>query len=124
MRVRDYISDQEAGFQSVLRALRHLIVQASPKIQENYKYNVPFYSYYRGFCYLNVTRTHVVLGLCYGTQLSNASGILTGTGKQVRHVCITSMQDLPLNAIREILQEALIVNELHEKQKKVKKQLV
>ncbi|MDJ1468456.1 DUF1801 domain-containing protein [Xanthocytophaga flava] len=120
MTVLDYIYEQPKELQSILLTLRHLILDSSPQVQEHFD-GVPFYTYHRLFCYLNITKTHVTLGMCQGRNLSNEQGILTGNGKQVKHIVVKSLQTIPTTSIREILQEALLVNELHEETKKRKK---
>ncbi|MEM9022173.1 MAG: DUF1801 domain-containing protein [Bacteroidota bacterium] len=118
MSVAGYLAALPADLRPVAEALRAIILSTAPGIEELIKYKIPFYHHQGPLCYLNKQPEHMVLGLAKGAELSNASGILTGTGNTVRHVRVYTIQDLPEAAIREVLQEAILLNGWVARQKK------
>ena len=106
-----FIEDQEPQQRLIIQQLRQLILEAAPHVEESIKWNIPFYAYKGLLCYLNPTARGVVLGFCKGALLSNEKGLLEGNGKEVRLLYISSCPDCPQEEIRQLLQEALLINE-------------
>lgn len=113
--ITTYISQQPVNFQVIFNTLRQLILKESPYIEEFIQYKIPFYAYYGRLCYLNNRQGIVELGLCQGAFLSNKQGLLVGTGKQVRHIQFNPLAAINLKKTREVLQEAMLWNELKKK---------
>ena len=79
------------------------------------RYAIPFYSYYGRLCFLNPGDQVVVLGLCKGAFLADSQRLLEGVGKEVGHVRISSWEDIDLDALQILLQEAMLWNEVTSK---------
>jgi len=94
----------------VALALRYLIKHTLPDVEECIKWDLPFYMCHGNLCYINVRKQTVELGLYRGIHLSNANGLLTGTGKLIKHVVLYPDEDLPAEGIKEILIEAREIN--------------
>jgi hypothetical protein len=58
------------------------------------------------FCHITFHTNHVNLGFNYGSELPDPEGLLQGTGKLLRHVKITSPEDLSKPALRQLLDAA------------------
>jgi hypothetical protein len=58
------------------------------------------------FGFIAVHKNHVNLGFNYGSELPDPEGLLHGTGKLLRHVKITSPEDLSNPALRRLLEVA------------------
>jgi hypothetical protein len=58
------------------------------------------------FCYISVSREHINLGFMYGAELPDPEHLLDGTGKLLRHVRITELEQLSNPALRELIQVA------------------
>jgi len=58
------------------------------------------------FCYVNVFKAHVNLGFFRGAKLDDPQGLLTGTGKQMRHVKLRPSQQLPTGALNALIAQA------------------
>jgi hypothetical protein len=56
--------------------------------------------------YISVFSDHINLGLFYGAGLPDPDALLSGSGKQMRHVKLTSAQSWPAPAIRQLLELA------------------
>jgi hypothetical protein len=58
------------------------------------------------FCHITLHKNHVNLGFNYGSELPDPEGLLQGSGKLLRHVKITSPEDLSDPALRQLLEVA------------------
>lgn len=121
MTIDHYIETQKPEIQAILKPLRAMILKASPKMQEKLNYGVPFYYYHgRWFCYVCFikSRKQVELSFINGQELSNEQGILEFYGRQsTASVVFRNREDVDKQreAVREILQEALIIGDLKKK---------
>ena len=91
--------------QEIVQRLRDFIIQNYPELREVLRWHVPVYSL-NGTNHLlgiQVFKKHVNLNFFQGAQLYDPRGILTGNGKQVRHVSFRT-----LNGIDESVLQALI----------------
>lgn len=92
-------------------ALRYIIKQALPQVEECVKWDLPFYMLHGNLCYINVRKHTVELGLYRGVHLSNSNGLLQGDGKLIKHVVLMPDEDIPKDGIVEILHEAAALNQ-------------
>ncbi|MCU0394846.1 MAG: DUF1801 domain-containing protein [Chitinophagaceae bacterium] len=67
--VNAYIESLENPQRQIAEALRYLILNNIPQVEERYSFKIPFYHYYGMFCYLNAIPGGVELGLCRGKDL-------------------------------------------------------
>ena len=58
------------------------------------------------FCHITFHKNHVNLGFNYGSELPDPEGLLLGSGKLLRHVKISSPEDLSNPALRRLLEVA------------------
>lgn len=130
--VEDFIADLTGSEKLIVRRLRSLIRETEPRLQEKLSYGVPYFSHYRRVCFLwpsscipgcesRPVPVHgeVTLGLCYGNLLSNAQGLLLKEGrKQVYVIRFSSLDQIDEHAVREIIQEAVLVDEEFKKNNK------
>ncbi len=58
------------------------------------------------FCHITFHKNHVNLGFNYGTELPDPEGLLQGSGKLLRHVKITTPEDLSNPALRQLVEAA------------------
>ncbi len=115
--VDDFIAAQPADAQFRLRMLRKLILGAAPHVGESIKYGIPFYTCHGLLCYLNPKLGYVDLGFCRGVQLSDEAGLLYGDNKEIRKVKVTQLTGPLVQSLRQLVQEALWVNEERKKKK-------
>jgi hypothetical protein len=109
------VEDFLKGFAPLLRRLaeaaRARISSAVPHATERVRlgwrligYNAPAY-----FAFISFERDHIRIGFEWGVLLPNHSGLLEGTGSQVRYVTIRSSADLRRAALTELLQSAAAI---------------
>lgn len=60
-----------------------------------------------GYCYIWPLRERVNLGFFHGTSLADPGSLLEGTGTQLRHVKVASLEAADSPHIRALLEAAL-----------------
>ncbi len=110
--VEAYMLDQEAPQRAVLEYL-HGLLMAQPEVHAKIRYKIPFYSRNSWVCYTNLREGGVELAFIQGAELSNEQGLLQARGrKMVTGVVFHSVEDIPEAALLEVIQEALLLDEV------------
>lgn len=92
----------------ILAALRNMIRNHNDKIVEEIKWSRPCYSINgKLFCYLYLTKNYVTLGFQKGSTLTDPGHLLTGSGKELRHVNFLTIAELDQHAIQQLIKEAI-----------------
>ena len=110
--VDQYIASLPEDIQAITESLRELILHFSPELKEEYKWSMPNYSYNGLVCYLQASKKHVNLGFQKGNELEEKDihQLLQGTGKTMRHIRITQMEDIKPEVFTSFIQEAIELN--------------
>ncbi|MBT8219886.1 MAG: DUF1801 domain-containing protein [Bacteroidia bacterium] len=110
--VVDYIIDQPEPTANVLGFL-HDLITSHFNVTTTMKYQIPFYVGNHWICYLNpIKKGGVELAFVRGNELSNSQGILKSKGrKMVRGIEVYNVEDFPTEAIIEVFQEAIILDQ-------------
>lgn len=131
--IEDLIAALPADEKLIAKRLRALILDTDPRFQERISYGVPYFYHHRRICFIWPTSLipcgyskpvleKITLGFCYGNLLSNAQGLLErGDRKQVCVIHFTSVSEINDQAVREIIQEAVPVDEEFKKNTKPNK---
>ena len=59
------------------------------------------------FCHVAVYAKHVNLGFNHGTALNDSSGVLSGTGKLIRHIRLSPDTDLDTGPVANLIEQAI-----------------
>lgn len=110
--VEDFIYQYEGLQREILLQLHQVLTEElnlSPKI----RYKIPFYFNRSWICYLNPTQQDTVeLAFTRGNELSNEQGLLDSKGRQqVFSTEISSLADIQKEALHEVWQEAILLDE-------------
>ncbi|SDO14972.1 hypothetical protein SAMN05518871_11122 [Psychrobacillus sp. OK028] len=99
--------------QNIAKTLREIILDSSPVLVEEYKWSMPNYSYKGLVCYLQTAKKHVNLGFQKGNELvdKDINNLLQGSGKNMRHIKITKIEEIQSEAFRSLIQAAIALNE-------------
>ncbi len=103
----DWFKSLSADRKPILELLRRLIMGCGKNIVEDFKWRRPVYSVGGVlFCYLHETKNHATLGFHRGTSLDDPKGLLEGTGKDMRHIKIRTMDDVDKATFTRLLRQA------------------
>jgi hypothetical protein len=111
-----FLSQYSRESREMALCLRTLILDVFPRSIEiiNPKSGIIAYGYNRTtkglVCAIQPHMKHVNLMLSQGAKLPDPTKLLAGTGKQARHVKITSEEQTQNPALRALLEEALRLN--------------
>src|SRR5690606_13122595 len=111
--VDEYIVNLPEDIQEITNSLREIILNASLKLEEEYKWSMPNYSYNGLVCYLQASKKHVNLGFHKGNELveKDTHNLLEGTGKTMRHVKIKKMEEINPDVFTSLINEAIKLND-------------
>lgn len=59
------------------------------------------------YAYIGVQGSHVNLGFYHGASLADPTGLLEGTGRQMRHIKIRDVADVNSAAVANLLRQAI-----------------
>lgn len=102
-----YIAGLESPLQELVLALRELILEAAPEAQETVKWSHPCYVQKGLFCSIMAADGYVRLQFFRGADLPDPQGFLEGIGKGMRHVKVHSLESMPTDALRALVQAAV-----------------
>jgi len=121
--VEDFINQYEGEQQALLKYFHHYLYTQTGLIPR-IKYKVPFYYNKSWICSLNPIKqpkkslnkhpksSSIELAFTRGNELSNNQAILQSKGrKQVMSITFSSIKEIPVNAVEEIIQEAILLDE-------------
>jgi hypothetical protein len=120
--VFEYIEETNSPkVRELLTAAHHFLQETLPPFAKcRIKWKIPFYDLNRNFCYLNRHKDHITLGFPKGYMFSQRPEILLGERdklKQIRYLEIRTIEDLYSDITEQILQEAILVDEMLGKSK-------
>lgn len=98
----------------LVRQLRQLVRTVVPTVEEaGYPgWKLIGYRHKRYFCFIAPKIDHVQFGFEHGRTLPDPTGLLEGTGKQVRYVTLHPDKNLPLVPLQELIGIAALRAEL------------
>ena len=108
------LSDKPLSMQLLYSDIRQLVLQACPTCNELLYHTHALSSVYsltdklkHAFCHIPVYSGHINLGFNFGADLEGPDGILSGSGKKIRHVSMRESTDLSHPAIVRLLADAV-----------------
>ena len=107
----EVIGESNPEVQAMARYLRQLIIDIYPEVievpwpkQRVAGYGVGPKKMSEHFCYIGTQSNRVNLGFFYGADLTDQEGLLEGTGKNLRHVKVKSMEQAEQASVRELIE--------------------
>jgi hypothetical protein len=102
-----YVNDENPALQKVVQALKAFVKDIEPKTKETVNsWGVPTFETDAPFGLYMVGKNHVTFGFLFGTSLEDPEGLLEGTGKNLRHVKLRTVEDLQRPALQAMVQAA------------------
>ena len=104
--VNEYITQFPDSFVDIMMRLREIIHEVVPEATEAIKWSRPHFSLgRRHVCYIGAFKKHVTLAFHDGRMLNDPDKILLGSGKQMKYLKFTSMEDLDEDILRRWILE-------------------
>lgn len=105
-----YIAGLETWQADISSSVREIVRGAAPEMEEGIKWAQPVWESNGPFCYLKAWKNSVNLGFWRGVELEDPKGLLEGSGKTMRHVKLTSMDDIEPDALADLVRQAVELN--------------
>ena len=112
MSVDSYFEKLKSPMKEIALELRKIIMSVSPEIKEELKWNSPTYALKRNFCSVMSHKHHVNLQIFQGAHLKDADQ-LDGTGKSMRHLKFTALEEVREEVVRKYLEQAVEIEYEH-----------
>lgn len=111
MNVEIYIDELE-GEQKLIASTLHDLMMTFPEVTNKIRYKIPFYFRKSWICYINpIKKDGIEFCFLRADELSNESGILDFKArKQVAGISIFDHKKIPLPAITNVLNEAMLLD--------------
>ena len=102
-----YVKDENPELRKVVRGLRSLMKKCVPGTKETVNaWGIPTFERKDPFCFFMAGKNHVTFGFHFGTSLEDPEGLLEGTGKNIRHVKLRTLEDLEQKGLKNLVQAA------------------
>ncbi len=99
--VTKYIDSAPEIQKAIMNSVRSLIHQSLEGISEEFKWSRPVFKKDKSFSYLLATKNHVNLGFMDFHKISDPKGLLEGTGKDMRHIKLKTMDDIDPHLLKK-----------------------
>ena len=106
----EVIDDSSPEVQAIASRLRKLIIEIYPEVievpwpkQRIAGYGVGPKKMSEHFCYIGTQSNRVNLGFFHGAKLADPKGLMEGTGQNLRHVKVRSVDQAESSFIRELI---------------------
>ena len=123
--VDEFVASLPRSERVITQALRSIIMDSDPRIAEKLSYGVPYFSIRRRICFVWPASApygpkvgKVSLGMCFGYLISDHDKMLQMDGRmQVSVARFGSLSEIDERKINEIMQEAILVDNMKLKRK-------
>src|SRR5229473_6981847 len=96
-----YMKDENLELRKVARALRSVVKEIVPGVKETENaWGIPTFEAPNPFCFYMVGKNHVTFGFHFGTSMKDPERLLEGTGKNIRHVKLRTVEELKQKGFR------------------------
>jgi hypothetical protein len=109
--VDDYVEKKGPKLIAVAEGLRRLVKKTvSGSTESMNPWNIPTFESNGPMCFFMVGKNHVTFGFLRGTALADPEKLLEGTGKNLRHVKLRTMEDLKRPGMKRLIVAAAKMN--------------
>lgn len=99
--VTKYIGQAEENQRQIMTYLRSLIHSVVPDVKEEFKWSRPVFRSKHDFAYFKTTKKHLSLGFFQSERLHDPMKLLEGSGKNMCHVKLHSINNIDENTLKE-----------------------
>jgi hypothetical protein len=106
-----YLERKGAKLGEVAQGLRRLVKKTVAGTKESVNpWRIPTFESNGPMCFFTVGKNHVTFGFLRGTSLPDPARLLEGTGKNLRHVKLRSVDELRKPALEKLIRAAARLN--------------
>jgi hypothetical protein len=106
-----YLERKPPELADVAEKLRQLMKKTVAGTKESVNpWKLPTFESNGPMCYMSIGKNHVTFGFLRGTSLPDPARLLEGTGKNLRHVKLRTVEDLQRPALKNLIQAAAKLN--------------
>jgi hypothetical protein len=100
-----YLMSIPASHHELVQLLDSVIMQAAPMLTSSLKWSNLTYGTSRNICAIVTHKNHVNLQFFEGAHLNDPGSVLTGTGKDMRHIKLVGVSDVDTEYIALLLRQ-------------------
>jgi hypothetical protein len=108
--VDEYIAAFDDWRTDAMKRLREVVKEGAPHSAVAIKWAQPVWEWNGPMIWMKAYPKHVDIGFWRGTEMDDPKKVLTGDGERMRHIKITSVDDIPTDALRELVKQAVKLN--------------
>lgn len=107
-KVDDYMDKLTPEQAAIAKPLRAMITSEFPELIEQFKWNQPLYEKTgQGVVYFVATKSGINLGFNHGVRLDDPKKLLSGTGQLMRHIKLSSVDDIDNDYFSQLIRQSL-----------------
>lgn len=108
--VDEYIAAFDDWRTDAMKRLREVVKEGAPHSAVGIKWAQPVWEWNGPMIWMKAYPKHVDIGFWRGTEMDDPKKVLTGDGERMRHIKVTSVDDIPTDALRELVKQAVKLN--------------
>jgi hypothetical protein len=108
--VDEYIAAFDDWRTDAMTRLREVVKEGAPHSAVGIKWAQPVWEWNGPMIWMKAYPKHVDIGFWRGTEMEDPKKVLTGDGERMRHIKITSVEEIPADALRELVKQAVKLN--------------
>jgi hypothetical protein len=108
--VDQYIAAFDDWRTDAMKRLREVVKEGAPHSAVGIKWAQPVWEWNGPMIWMKAYPKHVDIGFWRGTEMDDPKKVLTGDGERMRHIKITSVEEIPADALRELVKQAVKLN--------------
>ena len=108
--VDEYIAAFDDWRTDAMKRLREVVKEGAPHSAVGIKWAQPVWEWNGPMIWMKAYPKHVDIGFWRGTEMDDPKKVLTGDGERMRHIKITSVKEIPADALRDLVKQAVKLN--------------
>ena len=108
--VDEYIAAFDDWRTDAMKRLREVVKEGAPHSAVAIKWAQPVWEWNGPMIWMKAYPKHVNIGFWSGTEMDDPKKVLQGDGERMRHIKITTVDEIPADALRELVKQAVKLN--------------
>lgn len=108
--VDEYIAAFGDWRTDAMKRLREVVKEGAPHSAVGIKWAQPVWEWNGPMIWMKAYPKHVNIGFWRGTEMDDPNKVLEGDGERMRHIKVTSVDEIPADALRDLVKQAVKLN--------------